>query len=160
MACASTVAVVVPSPATSEVLDATSFTICALRFSNRFSSSISLATVTPSLVIVGAPHDFSITTLRPRGPSVTFTALARMSRPFAMCLRALVSKRISLAAMSLPFENCEHVGFAQDDVVLAVELHVRAGVLADQDLVAGLDGDRLDRTVVEELAAADRDDDR
>jgi hypothetical protein len=53
IACASTVAVVVPSPATSEVFDATSFTICAPMFSNLFSSSISLATVTPSLVIVG-----------------------------------------------------------------------------------------------------------
>ena len=50
---------VVPSPATSEVLDATSFTICAPMFAKRFSSSISLATVTPSLVMVGAPHDFS-----------------------------------------------------------------------------------------------------
>ena len=55
MAWASTVAVVVPSPATSEVLLATSFTICAPMFSNLFSSSISLATVTPSLVMVGAP---------------------------------------------------------------------------------------------------------
>ncbi len=32
--CASTVAVVVPSPATSDVFDATSFTICAPTFSN------------------------------------------------------------------------------------------------------------------------------
>ena len=53
--CASTVAVVVPSPATSEVLDATSFTICAPMFSNLSLSSISFATETPSLVIVGAP---------------------------------------------------------------------------------------------------------
>jgi len=54
-ACASTVAVVVPSPALSEVLEATSFTICAPMFSNLSASSISLATDTPSLVIVGAP---------------------------------------------------------------------------------------------------------
>ena len=52
---ASTVAVVVPSPATSEVLEATSLTIWAPMFSNLSSSSISLATVTPSLVTVGAP---------------------------------------------------------------------------------------------------------
>src|SRR3954451_17542872 len=32
---------------------------------------------TPSLVIVGAPHFFSRTTLRPFGPSVTLTASAR-----------------------------------------------------------------------------------
>ena len=53
MACASTVAVVVPSPASSEVLEATSFTSCAPMFSNLSLSSISLATDTPSLVIVG-----------------------------------------------------------------------------------------------------------
>src|SRR6516162_8303622 len=41
------VAVVVPSPACSEVFEATSRTICAPMFSNLFSSSISLATVTP-----------------------------------------------------------------------------------------------------------------
>src|SRR3989338_5674811 len=76
MAWARTVAVVVPSPATSLVLEGTSFTIWAPMFSNLFSSSISLATVTPSLVTVGEPKDLSRTTLRPLGPSVTLTALA------------------------------------------------------------------------------------
>ena len=52
---ASTVAVVVPSPARSLVFEATSRTICAPMFSNLSSSSISLATVTPSLVMRGAP---------------------------------------------------------------------------------------------------------
>ncbi len=52
---ASTVAVVVPSPALSEVREATSRTICAPMFSKRGSTSISLATVTPSLVTVGDP---------------------------------------------------------------------------------------------------------
>ena len=51
IACASTVAVVVPSPAMSEVLVATSLTIWAPMFSSGSASSISLATVTPSLVI-------------------------------------------------------------------------------------------------------------
>ena len=55
IACASTVAVVVPSPATSLVLLATSRTICAPMFSNLSASSISFATVTPSLVMRGAP---------------------------------------------------------------------------------------------------------
>ena len=79
--CASTVAVVVPSPATSEVLDATSCTICAPMFSNRSLSSISFATETPSLVIVGAPKLRSSTTLRPLGPRVTLTALASTFTP-------------------------------------------------------------------------------
>ncbi len=55
MAWASTMAEVVPSPAMSLVLDATSRTICAPMFSNFSASSISLATVTPSLVMRGAP---------------------------------------------------------------------------------------------------------
>ena len=50
MACANTVAVVVPSPAKSLVFEATSLTICAPIFSRAFSNSISFATVTPSLV--------------------------------------------------------------------------------------------------------------
>jgi hypothetical protein len=59
---ASTVAVVVPSPATSLVLVATSFVSCAPMFSHGSSSSISFAIVTPSFVIVGAPHFLSSTT--------------------------------------------------------------------------------------------------
>ena len=70
MARASTVAVVVPSPATSLVLVATSLASWAPMFSNGSSSSISLAIVTPSFVMVGAPHFLSSTTLRPFGPSV------------------------------------------------------------------------------------------
>ena len=55
IAWASTVAVVVPSPAVSDVRVATSRTIWAPMFSNLSESSISLATVTPSLVMRGAP---------------------------------------------------------------------------------------------------------
>ena len=84
IACASTVAVVVPSPAASEVCEATSFTICTPMFSNLSSSSISFATETPSFVTVGAPKLFSSTTLRPFGPSVTLTAFARTLTPFSM----------------------------------------------------------------------------
>ena len=68
MAQARTVAVVVPSPATSSVFFATSLTSSAPTFSHGSSRSISLAIDTPSLVIVGAPHFFSSTTLRPFGP--------------------------------------------------------------------------------------------
>src|SRR5579872_313115 len=102
MACARTVAVVVPSPATSLVLEATSRTICAPRFSRPSCSSISLATVTPSLVIVGEPHFFSRTTLRPLGPSVTRTALATFSTPRSRALRASSWYTNSLAGMRQP----------------------------------------------------------
>jgi hypothetical protein len=76
MASASTVAVVVPSPAVSEVFEATSLTSWAPMSSTGSFSLISFATVTPSLVTVGLPKDFSMMTLRPRGPSVTLTAFA------------------------------------------------------------------------------------
>ena len=62
MACARTVAVVVPSPATSLVAVATSRTSWAPWFSNTSSTSISRAMVTPSFVIVGAPNFLSSTT--------------------------------------------------------------------------------------------------
>src|SRR5690242_9926188 len=97
IAAASTVAVVVPSPAASADFEATSRTICAPMFSNLSSSSISLATVTPSLVMRGAPNDFSRTTLRPLGPRVTLTALARMSTPRSIFSRASVENLTSFA---------------------------------------------------------------
>ena len=56
MARASTVAVVVPSPATSLVLEATDLTSCAPMFSYASSKSMDFATVTPSFVILGAPY--------------------------------------------------------------------------------------------------------
>ena len=62
IAWASTVAVVVPSPATSFVAVATSRTSCAPWFSKTSSTSISRAIVTPSFVIVGAPNFLSSTT--------------------------------------------------------------------------------------------------
>ena len=100
IAAASTVAVVVPSPAASAAFDATSRTIWAPMFSNLSSSSISLATATPSLVMRGAPNDLSRTTLRPFGPRVTFTALLRMSTPRRMRSRASTPNLTSLADMS------------------------------------------------------------
>src|ERR1700723_1787416 len=99
IAWASRVAVVVPSPARSLVFEATSRTNCAPMFSNLSSSSISFATVTPSLVMRGAPYDLSRITLRPFGPSVTLTALLRISTPRSIRSRASEEKRTSLADM-------------------------------------------------------------
>ena len=95
--CASTVAVVVPSPASSLVFEATSLTICAPMLANASSSSTSLATVTPSLVIWGAPNFLSIITLRPLGPSVTFTAFDSASTPSLRSSRASTLYLISFA---------------------------------------------------------------
>src|SRR5215208_6688668 len=165
IAAARTVAVVVPSPATSLDLEATSRTIWAPMFSNLHESSISFATVTPSLVTRGAPKDLSRTTLRPLGPRVTFTALARVSTPRSMRSRASVEKRTSLAAMSLPpvlliaelrgsrgllagdrlLDNAHDVGLLHDQEVLAVDAHLGARPFAEQNAIAGLDvqGDDL-----------------
>ena len=99
MAWANTVAVVVPSPAISDVFDATSFTICAPMFSNLSFNSISLATDTPSLVMVGAPKERSNTTLRPLGPKVTFTAFASTFTPATILWRTSSPNLTSFAAM-------------------------------------------------------------
>jgi hypothetical protein len=93
--------VVVPSPARSEVLVATSFTIWAPMFSIASASSTSFATVTPSLVTVGEPNFLSITTFRPLGPRVTFTASARASTPRFSFARASVLNSSSLAAICM-----------------------------------------------------------
>ena len=87
MARVRTVAVVVPSPATSLVAEATCFTRLAPRFMNLSENSMFLATVTPSLVILGAPKFCSMTTLRPLGPMVTCTASASLSQPWSMSAR-------------------------------------------------------------------------
>src|SRR6516165_1977529 len=165
IAAARMVAVVVPSPATSDAFEATSRTIWAPIFSNLSSSSISLATVTPSLVIRGAPNDLSRTTLRPFGPSVTLTALARISTPRSIRSRASVENLTSLAAISDSFlcfpgwlglagrsgglaarrgrlDDAHHVGLLHDQVFLTVDLDLGAGPLAEQDAVARLEVER------------------
>src|SRR6201991_869280 len=163
MAWASTVAVVVPSPAASADFEATSRTIWAPMFSNLSSSSISLATVTPSLVMRGAPNDLSSTTLRPLGPRVTLTALARMSTPRSILSRASTPNLTSLAAIWIfPWDECcwregrsgglllgsggiddaHDVAFLHDQEILTVDLHLGAGPLAEQHGVADLEVDR------------------
>ena len=92
IASASTVAVVVPSPATSLVLLAASLTSWAPRFSYGSSSSMSSATVTPSLVTLGEPQPLSSTALRPRGPSVLRTARASLLDAGGQGLSCLVVK--------------------------------------------------------------------
>ena len=129
----STVAVVVPSPAMSLVLDAISFASWAPIFSNGALSSMSLAMVTPSLVIVGDPNFLSSTTLRPLGPRVIFTASASASMPsrsawracssnsscFAMVpSSALVSAFVYPIAYPMPFGRC-----ARSDAAFSLRRH-------------------------------------
>ena len=97
-----------PSPASSEVWLATSFTICAPIFSNLSLSSTSFATDTPSFVTVGDPKDLSKTTFRPLGPRVTFTAFASTLTPSSINTRASSPNFTSLALMfySFSFSFC------------------------------------------------------
>src|SRR5882762_9116121 len=159
--CARTVAVVVPSPATSDVLEATSFTICAPMFSNLSFSSISFATDTPSLVMVGAPKLFSTTALRPFGPSVALPALARTFTPLNMRWRASSLNRTSFAAIVvilwlLGLNHGHNVFLAHHNQLLAFHANFSAAVLAEENLVADLDVEGTDLAVFENLAFADR----
>src|ERR687895_1017257 len=137
---ARTVAVVVPSPATSEVLLATSLTIWAPMFSNLSSNSTSLATVTPSLVTLGAPKDLSNTTFLPLGPSVTVTASASILTPLSIASRASRLNLTVLAAIKLPpssfkklfLYDSQDVFLAHDQMLLAVYVDLGPGVFAEQ----------------------------
>src|SRR5579885_1600777 len=177
IAWASTVAVVVPSPAMSLVLLATSRTIWAPMFSNLSPSSISLATVTPSLVMRGAPNDLSRTTLRPLGPSVTRTAFARISTPRSIRSRASVLKRTSFAAIVRnssvlvcfldsgsggllagldALDDPHDVRLLHDQEILAIEAHLAARPLAEEDPVADPDVERNDLALLIARARPDR----
>src|SRR5215813_9232 len=111
----------------SDVLLATSRTICAPMFSSGSLRSISFATVTPSLVMVGDPNFLSRTTLRPLGPSVTFTASAswltprstacRDCSPYTICFA--MSFRLLLLHL---VDDGQHFVFAHDEVLLTIEL--------------------------------------
>src|SRR5262245_38643557 len=119
-------------------------------FSNLSSSSISLATVTPSLVMRGAPKLLSSTTLRPFGPRVTFSALARVSTPRSMRSRASPENFTSFAAISnhsidfdaISGDHAHDVGLLHDQEFLAVELDLGARPLAEQHAIAWLEIDR------------------
>src|SRR6266496_3933345 len=159
---ARTVAVVVPSPATSEVLEATSRTSCAPIFSYGSSSSISFATVTPSFVIVGLPNFLSRITLRPLGPSVALTARASFSMPRSNACRAFSSNCNCLAAISNFLlrltDDAEDVVLAHDQVRLIVDLDFSAAVFRDQHLVAFFHGEIDLLAFVVYLARAESDD--
>src|SRR5579884_191863 len=157
IAWASTVAVVVPSPATSLVFDAASLRSWAPMFSKGSLSSTSLATVTPSCVTTGAPYFLSRATLRPFGPSVVLTASASWSTPRLSALRASSRKSSCLAGMVVPFltEDRENVGLFEDQELLAADLDFGAGVPGVEDRVADLDLRLHARALVVQAARAD-----
>src|SRR5215472_13336758 len=155
MAWASTVAVVVPSPATSLVLVAASLRSCAPMFSNGSSSEISLATVTPSWVTVGAPNFLSSATLRPLGPSVVLTAPARTSIPFLSERRACSSNSSCFAIIRLLLhQNGENVALAHHQIIFAIQLELSAAILGVEHPITNLNFHRYPVAVIQQLAAA------
>src|SRR5664279_4291259 len=99
-------------------------------------------------------------TFRPLGPSVTLTALLRMSTPRSKRSRASVENLTSLAAMTFnPFvqmkgetassglflrgasalEHAHDVGLFHDQEVLTVDLDLRARPFAEQNSLARLE---------------------
>src|SRR3990170_4373258 len=130
-------------------------------FSHGSSSSISLAMVYPSLVIVGEPHFFSSTTLRPLGPRVTLMTLASLSTPASRPRRASSLKRSSLADILLipPRGSADHgedVAGGKDQIIRALVLDLGAPVLRVDDEVACLEV-HGDAGTVLELPGADGD---
>ena len=117
-------------------------------------------------------------TLRPLGPSVTLTALLRMSTPRSMRSRASDEKRTSLADMDLDpsilergfdlgglllggdraFNHAHDVGLLHDEELLAVDLDFRARPLAEQDAFARLELDGRELAALIAAARSDRDD--
>ena len=87
-ALARTVAVVVPSPATSLVCLETSRTTWAPMFSNRHGNSTSSAMLTPSRETIGVPIGRSMIAFMPLGPSVPCTASVSLATPRPRAARA------------------------------------------------------------------------
>src|SRR5438552_635235 len=104
-------------------------------FSISSSSSTSFATVTPSLVTVGLPNFLSMTTFRPLGPSVTFTASANWSTPrFRRARASVLNSRNWLPCLCFLPRGClrelrDDVGFFDQDDLFVVQLDLRAAVL-------------------------------
>src|SRR5436190_11355457 len=112
---------------------------------------------------MGAPHFFSRSTARPRGPRVTLTARASCFTPRRMASRASWSNAILLAAMASPSifrvellaDHRENFALAQDEVFFPVDFHVGTGEPAEEDAVALLHFERLHFAVLEHAPGAD-----
>src|SRR5947207_14802556 len=111
--------------------------------------------------MVGLPYFLSITTFRPLGPNVALTACAMMLTPRRSAARAsslntscLAIRRSSLCPQSVVDVSPEHrsagasllqdsqdVLFLHDEELLAVDLHLAARILPEEDPVPRLDGE-------------------
>src|SRR5438034_8517234 len=124
--------------------------------------------------MVGLPNFLAMTTFRPFGPSVALTACAMMLTPRNSAARASSLSKSCLAMSGFPpgcaqmiergraarsgAEDAEDVLLLHDEVLLAVELDLAAGVLAEEDSVAFLHREREILAVVVDFAGAHGDD--
>src|SRR6266852_1787110 len=131
--------------------------------------------------MVGLPYFLSMTTLRPLGPMVALTADAMMFTPRSRAARASSLNRTCFGMLVLLFDRAtemdrpsgpgrvgymrprllddgEHVLFLHDQVLLVVDLHLGARVLAEEDAVVGLHVQRDLLAVLRHLPVAHRDD--
>src|SRR5579859_5629930 len=174
IACASTVAEVVPSPATSDVLEATSRTICAPIFSRGSGSSISFATVTASARTF-TPRRIAWREFSP--VTICFAILVfppdQLSANWSCSLRNLEENCAGLKTghdngrtdydclLLGGFGSAAELGkdlfLAKNEVLFVVEFDFRAAVLAEQNAVACFHIQR-DQLALLALAGADGDD--
>src|SRR5439155_15779942 len=132
------------------------------------------------LVMVGLPYFLSMTTLRPLGPKVALTAAAMMLTPRSRAARPSSLNRtcfgilvllldrareltghrgpVGLAVRARLLDDREHVLFLHDQVLLLVDLHLGARVLAEEDAVVGLHVQRDFLAVLVHLPVAHGDD--
>ena len=140
-------------------------------FSSASFNSISFATVTPSLVIVGEPNFLSITTLRPFWTEgdlhcvgeLIDTAQNRRARVLTMnyllCHLFFLTTFLSAAAgCAGAFEDSENLVLAHDEKLFAVDLDLRAAVLAEKNAIALFHVEGLAGAVFFIFAFADSDD--
>src|SRR5881394_2450016 len=111
-------------------------------FSSGSLRSISLATVTPSLVIVGAPNFLSSTTLRPLGPRVTFTASASAFTPCSSRCRASSEKlrifAICILSLHTPTPRARRTGPGRQRCLSRMPRCIASELLLDHgEYVAG-----------------------
>src|SRR5216683_2968222 len=157
---------------------------CAISFLSFVDFDIffsSATTTSTSLSMVGLPNFLSMTTLRPLGPIVAFTADAMMLTPRSRAARPSSLNRIcfgiwcssSIARWNDPavgpgrvgavrwarlLDNGQHVIFLHDQILLVVDLHLGPRVLAEENAIVGLHIQRDLLAVLVHLPVAYRDD--
>src|SRR5690606_35467190 len=111
------------------------------------------------LVMVGDPNFVSRITFRPRGPSVTLTALAKLLTPRRIACREASPYTIcfAMSGSRLPsacFDDRQNFVLSHDEVLLTIELDLLTRIFAEQDHIVRLDIERDASAAVSDGAAA------